>query len=193
MAKCTSILKSMPWCEGKPVKPGIRRRAYIVAKADVATFPTLERDELGRPTTATYKGSFTLVEGKKWLVIDHLPDKAEPKSDPQGEFPSQTFNNQLTLVHPDVGPEATAAISPFLNSECIVLVEDMYGRFRCFGNVDWGARVAPAQALGQGATGTSSTTLTVTASDECSMPFYEGEIPTEDGTINEAAPSAPSV
>ncbi|MDD6228780.1 MAG: hypothetical protein PUA94_07145, partial [Bacteroidales bacterium] len=67
--------------------------------------------------------------------------------------------------------------------------EDMYGRFRVFGNKDWGARVAPSQALGQGATGTSATTLAITASDECSMPFYEGEIPTEDGTINEAASS----
>lgn len=185
--KCTSILKSMPWCEGKPVKPGIRRRLYIVAKADVATFPKLERDELGRPTSATYTGKFTLVEGKKWLVIDHIPEKAEPKSDPQGEFPSQTFNNQLTVVHPDVGPEATAAITPFLNTEVIALAEDMYGRFRVFGNEDWGARIAPSQALGQGATGTSATTLAITASDECSMPFYEGEIPTEDGTINEAA------
>lgn len=184
--KCTSILKSIPWCEGKPVKPGIRRRCFFVAKADVVTYPTLERDELGRPTSATYKENFTLAEGKKFLVIDHLPEKAEPKSDPQGEFPSQTFNNQLTLVCPDVGPEATAAITPFLNTEVIVIVEDMYGRFRVFGNEDWGARVAPSQALGQGATGTSATTLAITASDECSMPFYEGEIPTEDGTINEA-------
>lgn len=176
----------MPWCEGKPVKPGIRRRVRIVAKNDVSVFPQLPRDELGRPTSATYKDNFVLAEGKKWLYIDHLPDKAEPKSDPQGEFPSQTFNNQLTIVCPDVGPEATAAITPFLNTEVIVLVEDMYGRFRVFGNEDWGARIAPSQALGQGATGTSATTLAITASDECSMPFYEGEIPTDDGTINEA-------
>lgn len=184
--KCTSILKNIPWCEGKPVKPGIRRRIYIVAKADVATYPTLERDELDRPVSATYKGNFVLVEGKKWNYVDHLPDKAEPKSDPQGEFPSQTFNNQLTVVCPDVGPEATAAISPFLNTEVIALAEDMYGRYRVFGNKDYGARVAPSQALGQGATGTSATTLAITAADECSMPFYEGEIPTDDGTINEA-------
>lgn len=180
----------MPWCEGKPVKPGIRRRVYIVAKADVASFAQLPRDEQGRPTAAIYEGNHTLVEGKKWLEIDHLPEKAEPKSDPQGEFPCQTFNNQLTIVHPSVGPDATAAITPFLNTECIVLVEDMYGQFRQFGNEDWGARVAPSQALGQGATGTSATTLTITASDECSMPFYAGEIPTEDGTINEASPGA---
>lgn len=188
--KCTSILKSMHWCEGKPVKPGIRRKAYVAAKADVATYPKLERDDLGRPTSAAYKGNLVLAEGKKFQVIDHLPEKAEPKSDPQGEFPSQTFNNQLTLVCPDVGPEATAAITPFLNTEVIVLVEDMYGRFRMFGGEDYGARIAPSQALGQGATGTSATTLVITASDEVSMPFYSGTIPTEDGTINDISSNA---
>ena len=137
--------------------------------------------------TSVYKGNFVLNEGAKFLVIDHLADKAEPKSDPQGEFPSQTFNNQLTLVHPEVGPEATAAITPFLNTEVLVIIEDMYGRYRVFGSKNWPAKIAPSQALGQGATGTSSTTLTVTAADEVSMPFYEGEIPTEDGTINEGA------
>lgn len=185
MSKCTSILKNMGWCQGKPVLPGVRRRAYIVAADDVAMWPDFTRDELGRPTNAVRKGNFVLAEGAKFLVIDHLADKAEPKSDPQGEFPSQTFNNQLTLVHPEVGPEATAAITPFLNTEVVVIIEDMYGRFRVFGSQNWPAKIAPSQALGQGATGTSSTTLTVTAADEVSMPFYEGEIPTEDGIINE--------
>lgn len=187
MSKCTSVLKNMDWCQGKPVLPGVRRRAYIAAADDVSKWPDFTRDELGRPTNAVRKGNFVLAEGVKFLVIDHLADKAEPKSDPQGEFPSQTFNNQLTLVHPEVGPEATAAITPFLNTEVVVIIEDMYGRFRVFGSQNWPAKIAPSQALGQGATGTSSTTLTVTAADEVSMPFYEGEIPTEDGIINEGA------
>lgn len=185
--KCTAVLKGLPWCQGKPVLPGVRRRAYVIAVDDIAKWPELERDDLGRPTSAVYKGNFVLNEGAKFLVIDHLPDKAEPKSDPQGEFPSMTFNNQLVLVHPEVGPDATAAITPFLNTQVVVLVEDMYGRMRVFGSKNWPATISPAQALGQGATGTSSTTLTVAAADEVSMPFYEGEIPTEDGVINEAA------
>ena len=185
MSKCTSILKNMDWCQGKPVLPGIRRRAYIAAADDVSVWPDFTRDELKRPTSSILKDNFVLAEGAKFLVIDHLADKAEPKSDPQGEFPSQTFNNQLTLVHPEVGPEATAAITPFLNTEVVVIIEDMYGRFRVFGSKNWPAKIAPSQALGQGATGTSATTLTVSATDEVSMPFYEGEIPTEDGTINE--------
>lgn len=187
---CTSVLKKMDWCQGKPVKPGIRRRAFIMAYDDVVKFADFERDTLGRATSATYNGGHTFREGAKFLVIDHLPDKAEPKSDPQGEYPSQTFNNQLTLVHPEVGPEATAAITPFLNTDVVVLVEDMYGRFRQFGGQNWPARVAPSQALGQGATGTSATTLTITAADEVSMPFYNGPIPTEDGTINEEGEGA---
>lgn len=187
MSKCTSIIKDMDWCQGKPVLPGVRKRAFIVAADSVATFPDFPRDDLGRPTSAVRKGNFVLNEGEKFHVIDHLADKAEPKSDPQGEFPSQTFNNQLTLVHPEVGPEATAAITPFLNTEVVVIIEDMYGRFRVFGSPNWPAKIAPSQALGQGATGTSSTTLAVTAADEVSMPFYEGEIPTEDGIINEGA------
>ena len=185
MSKCTSVLKNMDWCQGKPVLPGVRRRAFVIAADDILIWPDFARDELGRPTDAVRKGSFSLAEGAKFNVIDHLADKAEPKSDPQGEFPSQTFNNQTTLVHPEVGPEATAAITPFLNTEVVVIIEDMYGRFRLFGSKNWPAKISPAQALGQGATGTSSTTLTVTAADEVSMPFYEGEIPTEDGIINE--------
>lgn len=186
MSKCTSILKNMSWCQGKPVLPGIRRRAFVVAADDISVWPDYPRDDLGRPTDSTLDGNFVLAENASFLVIDHLADKAEAKSDPQGEFPSQTFNNQLTLVHPEVGPEATAAITPFLNTEVVVIVENMYGQFRVFGSKNWRAKISPAQALGQGATGTSSTTLTVSAADEVSMPFYKGEIPTEDGTINES-------
>lgn len=192
MSKCTSVLKGMAWPCGKPVYAGIRRRAYVVAADDVVSWPDFTRDSVGRPTTAVLKGNFGLAEGVKFLPIDHLPEKAEPKADPQGEFPSQTFNNQLTLVHPEVGPEAMAAITPFLNTEVVVLVEDMSGRFRVFGSKNWAAKIAPSVALGQGATGTAATTLAVTATDEVAMPFYEGEIPTADGTINEAAATTPA-
>ena len=44
-----------------------------------------------------------------------------------------------------------------------------------------------AQDLGQGATGTTGTTINVEASDECPAPFYEGIITTEDGDIDCAA------
>lgn len=177
----------MEWCQGKPVLPGIRRRAYIAPASAVVAWPKYERDDLGRPNSAKLTGSFTLAEGVKFVVIDHLPEKAETKSEAQGEFPSMTFNNQATLVHPGTGAEATAAIAFVINQEAVVIVEDMEGKFRVFGSERWPAKITPSQDLGQGATGTAGTTLAVAATDEVSMPFYEGEIPTEEGTINQKA------
>ena len=52
----------MPWCQGKPVLPGVRRRAYFIAYDDILQWPELTRDEMGRATTATYTGNFTLAE-----------------------------------------------------------------------------------------------------------------------------------
>lgn len=183
---CTSILKSMTFCPGKTVLPGIRNRIYIVAHADVAKFPDFTRDSLGRPTSSVYNGNIVLKEGAKFKVIDHINSKAEPKSDPQGEEPSVTFNCQLTVVHQEVDETATAAITPLLNTPVVAIEEDMRGKFRMFGNQNYPAKVAPSQALGSGPTGTVGTTLVITSTEEVSMPFYTGEIPTDDGTINEA-------
>jgi len=51
------------------------------------------------------------------------------------------------------------------------------------GSEKWQTKSTVAQDLGQGATGTTSTTLSVEATDECPAPFYEGKIDTEDGII----------
>ena len=64
------------------------------------------------------------------------------------------------------------------------LVEDMRGAFRVVGSDKWPTKTTVAQDLGQGATGTTSTTINVEASDECPAPFYAGIIATEDGDIN---------
>jgi hypothetical protein len=41
-----------------------------------------------------------------------------------------------------------------------------------------------AQDLGQGATGTTSTTINAEATDEVPAPFYVGTLATEDGDID---------
>lgn len=180
----------MPWCQGKPARPGIKRRAYYISASDIVAWPTLEKDELGRITGVTYKGKFTLAEGVKFSIIDHLADKAEFKSEVQGEYPSQTFKNTATLVHPGVGAEAAAATAALLNSNVVVIVEDMEGKYRVIGSPYYDTKVSASRDHGQGPTGTAGTTLTFEASDLVDSPFYEGEIPTDDGTINEAAGGA---
>ena len=71
------------------------------------------------------------------------------------------------------------------NNDCVYLVETVRGQFRVVGSEKWQVKSTVAQDLGQGATGTTSTTLNVEATDECPAPFYYGEIVTEDGVINE--------
>ena len=185
MSKCTSILKNMDWCTGKPVRPGIKRRLYYINSDKILGWPELEKDELGRVIGATYKGSFILAEGATFAYIDHISDKAEFKSEVQGEYPSQTFKNSISVVHPGIGPEAATATAAMLNSNIVAIVEDMDGRFRVVGSPYYDAVVTASRDNGQGPTGTASTTIGLEASDIVDSPFYEGEIHTDDGIINE--------
>lgn len=187
MSKCTNLQKSLPFCQGTPVLPGIKRRVYFISSDKIVKWPTLPKDENGRPTSAAYEGNFTLEEGAKWQYIDHLPDKAEPKSETQGEKPSQTIKNSITIVHPNVDEAASAASCYLLNGNNIFIVEDMEGRYRVIGSQYYDSTATVAQDLGQGATGTAGTTIVLEASDIVSYPIYNGTIDTEDGVINEAA------
>lgn len=184
---CSSIQKSLSWCQGTPEAPGVKKRVYYLASNQIVNWPELERDELGRPINAEYKGDFTLVEDAVWHYIDHLPSKAEVKSETQGEVPSQTFKNTITVVHPAVGADASAAGCYLLNTDNVFLVEDMKGNYRVIGSPYYDAVATVAQDLGQGATGTTGTTITLEASDIVSLPVYNGKIVTEDGTINDTA------
>lgn len=185
-ATCTNIQKSLKWCEGTPELPGIKRRAYYTNKSNIAAWPTLSHDSNGRLTSAKYTGSFALITDATWKYIDFIPSKSQLTSDPQGEYPSQTQLNKLVMVHPGVGQDAAEAAAYLNNSDNVFIVEDMKGNYRVVGSPKWETKTTVAQDNGQGATGTASTTITVEATDECPAPFYEGEIETEDGTINEA-------
>lgn len=185
---CFATLQELKRCEGVPVTPGIKRSAYLIAVSSILGYPTLPTDEYGRPTSATYKGEFTLAEGEKFKRYDHLPSKAEFKSETQGEEPSKTFKVTTTIVHPGIGPEAAAAATTLINTRVIALVEDMDGRFRVVGCEKYnGATVSPSRDNGQGATGSAGTTFALEADDIADAPFYDGPIPTEDGIINEGA------
>ena len=183
---CTKVQqKSVSWCQGTPELPSIKRRIYYIAKSFIVSWPTLPKDEVGRPIAAKYTGSFVLAADATWKHIDVLPDKCQVTSEAQGEVPSQTQLNKLTAVHPSVGEEASAAAGYINNSDNVFLVEDMKGKFRVIGSDLYNTKVTVAQDLGQGATGTTSTTINAEATDVVPAPFYDGEIVTEDGIINE--------
>lgn len=185
MAKtCTSIQKLLGWCQGTPELPGVKRRIYFIAKSFIVGFPQLPRDELGRSTSAVLVGDFVLMADATWKYIDILPDKSQLTSEAQGELPSQTQLNKLVAVHPGVGKEASAAVAYINNTDNVFVVEDMKGNYRVLGNDKWNTKATVAQDLGQGATGTTSTTINVEATDEVPAPFYVGKLDTEDGEID---------
>jgi len=183
MPDCTSVQRSLAWCQGKPELPGVKRRIYYISKYDIVSWPTLSHDFNGRLQTAAYTGKFTLRSDAKWKYIDIIPDKSQLTSEAQGEFPSQTQLNKLVAVHPGVDADASAAAAYLNNNDNVYLVEDMRGKYRVVGSEKWQTKTTVTQDLGQGATGTASTTINVEATDECPAPFYTGQIVTEDGNI----------
>ena len=184
MAECLNIQQSLGWCQGTPELPGVKRRVYYLAKSEIVEWPALARDANGRITSAQYSGSFTLKADSKWKYIDILPDKSQLTSEPQGELPSQTQLNKLVAVHPGVGLRASAAAAYINNYDNVFIVEDMKGFFRVVGCDKWQTQSTVNQDLGQGPTGSTSTTINVEATDECPAPFYFGLIETEDGDID---------
>ena len=86
-------------------------------------------------------------------------------------------------VHPGDGSEAAAAAAYINNTDNLFLVEVLKGNFRVLGNDKWQTKATVAQDLGQGATGTTSTTISVEATDEVPAPFYIGTLETEDGLV----------
>lgn len=182
---CDSLQKSVAWCEGTPVLPGIRKRLYYINKKLILAWPTLTKNTIGQVTTAKYTGSFTLAENAVWSYIDILPDKSSHTSEPQGEYPSMTQLNKLQVVHPGTGEDATVLASVMNNANNVFIDETADGKYRVTGSEMYDIKCTVNQDLGQGPTGTASTTINVEATDVIPAPFYEGEIVTADGTINE--------
>ena len=190
---CQTLLKSMKWCQGRTVKPGIRRRIYGLTNDQILKFPLIQRDELGRVKSSVLKGNFSLIEGAVWSVFEHLPNKAEFKSETQGEYPSQSFKVTCTFVYPGVDMDAADATAAFLNASGVFLVEDMDGNFRLIGSEDYDTVITSSRDNGQGPTGTAGTTITIEASMEVDAPFYLGDIETEDGTVQAPAVVTPGL
>nr|WP_231495057.1 hypothetical protein [Prevotella sp. P6B1] len=183
MPDCSSVQRSLAWCQGRPELPGVKRRIYYISKYDILQWPVLQHDANGRLISAAYTGDFVLRADTSWKFIDIISDKSQLTSEAQGEYPSQTQLNKLVAVHPGVEAEASAAAAYLNNNDNVFLVEDMRGAVRVVGSDKWPTKTTVAQDLGQGATGSTSTTINVEATDECPAPFYTGKIVTDDGTF----------
>jgi hypothetical protein len=187
MSKCnTSLYSSLAWCEGQTVLPGIKAAVYFIPKRDIVTWPTLPAlgDAENMAALATYSGNFVLASDKKWLTIQSLSTKSSVTTETQGEYPSVTALNKITLKHPGTDEEAAGFCRQAMADDLVFLVQQRNGKFRVIGSEQFESTTKPSQALGEGNTGEAGTTLEVEATDVCPAPFYPGNIETASGTIS---------
>lgn len=181
--ECLNLQKSVSFCEGTPVMPGIRRRIYYIAKSAIMIHPKLPQDDRGRFTSAIYDGDYVLAADQTWKHIDILAAKSTLVSAAQNEQPSQIQQDTLTAIHQTTGAEASGLAASLNNCDNIFLVPDARGIYRVVGSEFAEGNTTVAMDLGQGPTGTASTTITHVGYSPVPLPEYHGKIETEDGVI----------
>lgn len=181
---CKGIQDTISWCEGSVELGGMRRSVYYAAGSDIVSMPTVQLDTKFRPTSSTATGTFVMAADCVFQRIDILPDKSRFLSDAQGEIPSQSQLNKLTLYHPSVSPEATAACCYINNAACIFVFQDTAGRWRICGNKNLPIKNSVTQDGGEGPTGSPNTTISVEATDYVAFPYFNGKIDTVDGELD---------
>lgn len=175
---------SLMFCKGKTVLPGLRNRLYFIPKAWIVSWPTL-RPVAGDmvSTFSIYDGSFTLAADKKWMYIDIIDNKGKLESESQGDKPSRTFLNKLSVVHPETDELASSFCRQANSDDFVYLVQRRNGKFRVLGNPMFETDTKPKQDSGEGVSGDFGTTIEIEVTDECPAPYYYGTIETVDGDI----------
>ena len=65
----TPLQRSLGWCQGQPVLPGIRRRLYYTSKQNIVQWPAYTTDQGGRYAFAAYTGNFSLKADAYCIIL----------------------------------------------------------------------------------------------------------------------------
>ena len=166
MENCLNIQKSLGWCQGTPVLPGVRRRLYYLSKSAILKWPTLPRDENGRATSAELTGDFVLAADAE--VEIHRPPSRQSATHQRAARGSTQPDptQQVDGRTPGRRGRGTIGREPAYinNNDNAFLVQDMADNWRLVGLPErWQTKSTVSQDLGQGPTGTTSTTVSVEA------------------------------
>lgn len=184
----------MDWTQGNVNLPGIRRVVYYIPKREIVGFPTRKAsytEKMGE--LAILVGSFILAANCYWRKITCIVEKSPLDGKSQGTKPSKTFINSLTIQHEGVDEDPTAFAMMANNDDFVYLVETKPGKWRVIGNDMYETETSPEQNLGGAATDEMYTKLAITVTDIAPAMFYEGQIVTETGIINEDADKVEAV
>ncbi len=181
------LYATLDFCKGQTVLPGLRGKVFFTKKSNIVAWPTLpDTTTTGLAELATYKTDFLLAADTKWLKIDILSAESSVTSESQGDAPSKTFINKVTLKHSGNNADATG-FSRLANADDLVfLVQQRGGAFRVIGNDMFDTNIKPSQESGAKETDSSGTKFDIEVTDICPAPFYTGKIITEEGVISGA-------
>lgn len=187
--KCTTadLYESLVHCKGETVLPGLRPEAWCIPKRLITKFPTLPApsDEgATMESIATYKDDFGLAADSKFRSIDLLDTASNVKSESQGDKPSRTFLNSLTIKYAGTNEAATGFCRMANSDDFLYVVQQRDGKFRVIGNEMFETDTKPTQESGMAVTDAAGTTLEISVTDICPAPFYTGKLVTEDGVID---------
>lgn len=186
MADCDNIkYEDLKWCDGTQQLPGIKPKVYSISKRDIVVWPVLPKTADTMAELAVYVGSFVLAANAVWREVGVLVDKSPITGVSQGTKPSKTSLNTGVFMHPGVEEEATGFVRQANNDDLVYAFEQKNGKFRILGNSMYQSETDFDQTLGGAATDEMGTKLTCKVTDLCPAPFYNGEIVTIDGIINE--------
>ena len=184
----SALYKSLEYCKGKTILPGVRTRLYYIAKRHIVGWPTLaDKATTDMSELAAYDGDFTLEADHYWQFIDLIDNKGKVESESQGDKPARTFLNKFSAMHPETDEEATGFCRQANADDFVYLVQLRNGKFRMLGNEAFSTDTKPKQDSGEGVTGDFGTTLNIEVTDVCPAPYYKGKIQLDASTYIDAA------
>lgn len=175
---------NLDWQDGQVSIPGIRPIVYAIPKSKITAWPTLAAIPATSEDDVSYVGNFTLDALATWKRINVIEEKSPVESEAQGERRCRSFLNKATFVTSLTDAKATSFAKLANNSDYVYLVQEKEGSYRVLGNEMFSTNTSVSQKLGDSPTGDKGTTINVEVTDSMPAPFYDGEIVTDDGTVN---------
>lgn len=173
---------------GRVNPSGIGTTVYRIRQRYITGWPTIENDPdkdntIEESDMSTLNGSFTLATGKYWQKIYSTQGKGSITAETTGDTDSKMFINHASFSFPDLTPEALGFSKVSVNDDFVYIVKAA-GRYHVIGSPDYRSVTNIAPTSGDAAGSTKGIVFTVDCPDVTPLPVYEGNIVTEDGSLN---------
>lgn len=173
---------------GRVNPSGIGTTVYRIRQRYITGWPTIENDPdkdntIEESNMSTLNGSFTLATGKYWQKIYSTQGKGSITAETTGDTDSKMFINHASFSFPDLTPEALGFSKVSVNDDFVYIVKAA-GRYHVIGSPDYRSVTTIAPTSGDAAGSTKGIVFTVDCPDVTPLPVYEGNIVTEDGSLN---------